>query len=212
MLFILYLSFRCNIKFKSRVGNDEGRFTNAAVNTSWAGIFLTLCSCCNFNHAFHQFSLLRWYSSPACSSEFLFYRLQLDQNAIDFLFLYLVYQTFHLDPGGEYGDRPAPHPCHHVSAATQQKILSLQQVKVSLHLLHQRSYGHSLQEQRESVNLSPYFNDLQHNCISLFPQPKSLPAHAYQKLVICFCANSFWLVWHFYIYSCAFIFKVCYTT
>lgn len=68
MLFILCLSYRCNIKSKSRVGIDQGRFTNVPVCTSQASTFLSLCSCCNFNHAFHQFSLLRWYSSPACLS------------------------------------------------------------------------------------------------------------------------------------------------
>lgn len=43
--------------------------------------------------------------------------------------LYLVYQTFHLDPRGEYGDRPAPHPCHHVSAATQQRFCHCNRLK-----------------------------------------------------------------------------------
>lgn len=65
MLFIICLSFRCDIKFKSRVGIDYDRFTNVLVCTSWARAFLSLCSWCNFNNAVHQFSLLRWYSSPA---------------------------------------------------------------------------------------------------------------------------------------------------
>ena len=49
---------------------DQGRFTNVPVCTSWASTFMFLCSCYNFNLAFHLFSLKRlsWIAVPQTSA------------------------------------------------------------------------------------------------------------------------------------------------
>lgn len=55
-------------KFKSRVVIDQDIYINVTVCISCDSTFMFLYSCCNFKHAFLQFSLLRWHSSPACLS------------------------------------------------------------------------------------------------------------------------------------------------